>query len=114
MEFDSYIDYYEHLKTLGFADIILGVKDTIKDKTLYVQLEETKVQKFDNVSFCIGATYSLVLSVKDVDDVLVGKLANLVQNGLTMTDWSENSHLYNYSGSVYLPVGSKGETWQMD
>lgn len=114
MEFDSYIDFYEHLKTFGFNDIILGVKDTIVDKTLYVSLEETKIMKFDNTSFVIGASYNLVLSVEAVDDPLVGKLANVIQSGLTMQDWSENSQLYNYVGSVYLPVGSKGETWQMD
>jgi hypothetical protein len=29
-----------------------------------------------------------------------------------MTNWSENSHLYNYTGSVYLPCGAGGQAWQ--
>ena len=112
MVFDSYIDWYNELLTLGLNDVILGVKDTITDKTVYLSLGSSKVLKMDNTSFIIGYTYNVVLSVANVDDPLVQKVANLLQSEFTMTDWSENSHLYNYTGTVYLPVGSGGEPWQ--
>jgi hypothetical protein len=112
MVFDSYIDWYNKLLTMGLNDVILGVKDTIEDKTVYLSLGESKVLKMDNTSFIIGYTYNVVLSVANVDDPLVQKVGNILQSGLTMTNWSENSHLYNYTGSVYLPVGSGGEPWQ--
>lgn len=112
MVFDSYIDWYNNLLTMGFNDIILGVKDTIEDKTVYLSLGESKVLKMDNTSFAIGYTYNVVLSVEKVDDPLVMKLSNVLQGGLNMVNWSEQSHLYNYQGQVYLPVGSSGEPWQ--
>ena len=34
MEFDSYIDWYNNLLTMPLNDVILGVKDTIQDKTV--------------------------------------------------------------------------------
>lgn len=112
MEFDSYIDFYNHLKTFPFDDIILGVKDEIVPNTLYISLGGSKIVKFDNTSFAIGYTYNLVLSVPEVDSQLVRVISNLTQDGLALVDWSENTHLYNYQGSVYLPVGSSGEPWQ--
>lgn len=112
MVFDSYIDFYNHLKTLGFSDIIFGVSDTIVADTLYISVTDSKVIKMDNTSFVMGYTYSLVLSVESVDSPLIGELANLTQSGLNLVNWSENSHLYNYQTSVYLPVGSEGEPWQ--
>jgi len=37
-EFDSYIDWYNNLLTMPLNDVILGVKDTIVDKTVYFHL----------------------------------------------------------------------------
>ena len=93
-------------------DVILGVKDTIKDKTVYLSLSDSKVLKMDNTSFVMGYYYQVVLSVKDVDDKLVGLVGDVLRNGWNMTNWSENSHLYNYTGSVYLPCGAGGQPWQ--
>ena len=112
MVFDSYMDWLNEVKTYGFNDIILGVKETIKDKTLYISLGSSKVMKFDNTSFAIGYTYNLVLSVSSVDDPLVTKLSDVTQSGLTLEAWSDTSHLYNYVGSVYLPVGKGGQAFQ--
>lgn len=112
MEFDSYIDWYNNLLTIGLNDVILGVKDTIEDKTVYLSLGESKVLKMDNTSFAIGYTYNVVLSVAKVDDPVINEVANMLQSGLTMVNWSEQSHLYNYQGQVYLPVGKGGQPWQ--
>ena len=71
MEFDSYIDWYNNLLTMPLNDVILGVKDTIEDKTVYLSLSDSKVLKMDNTSFVMGYYYQVVLSVKDVDDELV-------------------------------------------
>ena len=43
MEFDSYIDWYNNLLTMPLNDVILGVKDTIEDKTVYLSLSDSKV-----------------------------------------------------------------------
>jgi hypothetical protein len=112
MVFDSYIDFYNHLKTFPFKDIIFGVSDTIEEDTLYISVLDSKVIRMDNTSFVMGYTYSLVLSVKSVDSPLVGAVANLSQDGLNFVNWSEQSHMYNYQTSVYLPVGKGGEPWQ--
>ena len=111
MEFDSYIDFYNHLKTMPFNDIILGVKDEIVADTLYISLGSSKIVRMDNTSYAIGYTYNLVLSVPEVDSPLVRMLSNCVQDGLNMVDWSESSHMYKYQGFVYLPVGKSGEPW---
>ena len=111
MEFDSYIDFYNHLKTFDFNDIILGVKDEIVPNTLYISLGSSKTVKIDNTSFAIGYTYNLVLSVPDVDSHLVKVISDLSQDGMALVDWSESTHLYNYQTAVYLPVGSSGEPW---
>lgn len=113
MEFDSYIDFYNHLKTFAFKDIVFGVKDTIVADTLYISVTDSKIMKVDNDSFAIGYYYALILSVENVDSPLVNVLANCSQSGLNMVNWSENSHLYNYQMTVYIPVGSGGEPWQM-
>ena len=112
MEFDSYIDWYNNLLTMPLNDVILGVKDTIEDKTVYLSLSDSKVLKMDNTSFVMGYYYQVVLSVKDVDDKLVGLVGDVLRNGWNMTNWSENSHLYNYTGSVYFPCGAGGQAWQ--
>ena len=111
-EFDSYIDWYNNLLTMPLNDIILGVKDTIEDKTVYLSLDDSKVIKMDNTSFVMGYYYQVVLSVKDVDDELVRLVGDVLRDGWNMTNWSENSHLYNYTGSVYLPCGAGGQPWQ--
>ena len=49
-EFDSYIDWYNNLLTMPLNDVILGVKDTIEDKTVYLSLSDSKVLKMDNTS----------------------------------------------------------------
>lgn len=112
MEFDSYVEWYDKVKTIGFEDIIFGVKDTIKPNTLYISVQESKVIKMDNTSFVIGYTYSLVMSVPRVDSLLLLGMGNLVQSGLGMAEWSEKSHLYVYTASVYLPVGKGGQPFQ--
>ena len=38
-------------------DVILGVKDTIEDKTVYLSLSDSKVLKMDNTSFVMGYYY---------------------------------------------------------
>ena len=53
-EFDSYIDWYNNLLTMPLNDVILGVKDTIQDKTVYLSLSDSKVLKMDNTSFVMG------------------------------------------------------------
>ena len=111
MAFRSYMNWLEEVKKLPFEDIILGVKDTIQEDTLYISLGGSKIIKMDNTSFAIGYTYNVVLSVKDVDSPLVGAMSNLLQDGLNMVNWSNESHLYNYQGSVYLPVGKNGQAW---
>ena len=112
MEFDSYIDWYNNLLTMSLNDIILGVKDTIEDKTVYLSLSDSKVLKMDNTSFVMGYYYQVVLSVEDVDDKLVGLVGDVLRTGWKMRNWSENSHLYNDTGSVDLPCGAGGQTWQ--
>ena len=112
MEFDSYIDWYNNLLKMPLNDVILGVKDTIEDKTVYLSLSDSKVLKMDNTSFVMGYYYQVVLSVKDVDDELVRLVGDVLRDGWNMTNWSENSQLYNYTGSVYLPCGAGGQPWQ--
>ena len=80
-EFDSYIDWYNNLLKMPLNDVILGVKDTIEDKTVYLSLSDSKVLKMDNTSFVMGYYYQVVLSVKDVDDELVGLVGDVLQNG---------------------------------
>ena len=112
MEFDSYIDWLNEVKKLPFNDIIFGVKDTIQADTLYISVESSKNIKMDNSIWTIGYTYSLVLSVPNVDSPLVASMAALTQDGWTMQSWSNESHLYNYTGTVYLPVGGGGQPFQ--
>ena len=112
MEFDSYMDWLDEVKKLPFEDIILGVKDTIQPNTLYISVESSKIIKVDNTSWVIGYTYSLVCSVPEVDSPLIPAMANLSQDGFIMQQWSQESHLYNYTGTVYLPVGGGGQPFQ--
>ena len=91
MEFDSYIDWYNNLLTMPLNDIILGVKDTIQDKTVYLSLSDSKVLKMDNTSFVMGYYYQVVLSVKDVDDELVRLVGDVLRDGWNMTNWSETA-----------------------
>ena len=44
MEFDSYMDWLNNLLTMPLNDVILGVKDTIEDKTA--------VQTADDIEQC--------------------------------------------------------------
>lgn len=111
MEFRSYMDWLKKVKTFPFDDIILGVKDEIKPNTLYIAISGSKTVKMDNTSFAIGYTYSVILSVPNVDSPLVGLMGDVLQDGLTLVNFSSESHLYNYTGSVYLPVGKDGQAW---
>lgn len=112
MGYNSYMDWLEEVKQLPFKDIILGVKDTIKEDTLYISLGSSKVVRMDNMSFAIGFTYNVVLSVSNVDSPLIGQMADKLQDGLTLIDFGDETHLYNFQGSVYLPVGSSGQPWE--
>ena len=47
MVFNSYTEFMETLETIGFADIILGVKDTITANTVYITLAGSKKTKAD-------------------------------------------------------------------
>lgn len=105
------MEWLEDVKKLPFKDIILGVKDTIVEDTLYISLGGSNVIKMDNISFAIGFTYNVVLSVSSVDSPLIGAMADKLQGGLSLIDMGDQTHLYNFQGSVYLPVGSNGEPW---
>jgi len=112
MAFNSYMDWKEVVDKIGFNDIILGVKDTIEPNTLYISLADSKVVGSDNFKFVIGYSYNVVASVPDVDSHLVKELSNLLDSGLEMIDFSNTSHLYNFSGSIYLPVGARGGSFE--
>lgn len=111
MAFNSYMDWLKEVKKLPFKDVILGVKDTIKEDTLYISITGSNTVKMDNISYAIGFTYSVVISVKNVDSPLIGQMADLLQGGLNLVNWSNESNLYNYQGQVYLPVGKDGQAW---
>lgn len=112
MAFNSYIDFVADANKQPFKDIIFGVKDTIENDTLYIAVNDTKTIKMDNTSFAIGYTYAVTISVYDVDSPLVNYLSNVCQDGLNLVNWSENSHLYNYTGLIYIPIGAGGQPWQ--
>lgn len=112
MAFNSYMEWKEAVDKIGFNDVILGVKDTLDKNTLYIQIASSKVVGADNFKFVIGYTYNVVASVENVDSRLVAQLAELLDSGLEMIGFSDTSHLYNYSGNVYIPVGSKGQAWE--
>ena len=111
MVFNSYAEFMETLETIGFADIILGVKDTITANTVYITLAGSKKTGADGFSWVIGYTYNVVASVEDVDSHLIQQLSELL-SGLEYVDYSDSSHLYSFSGSVYLPTGQRGQAWE--
>lgn len=112
MKFDSYIDWLNEVKKLPLGDIILGVKDTIKEDTLYISMAQSKNIRMDNEQWTIGYTYNIVLSVKKSDSPLINSMANLTQDGLGFVNWSKDSQLYTYGGSVYLPCKSGGNAFE--
>lgn len=112
MAFNSYMEWKEAVDKIGFNDVILGVKDTIEPNTLYISLADSRVVGSDNFKFVIGYTYNIVASVPNVDSNLIAQLSELLDSGLEMIDFSNTSHLYNYSGNIYLPVGAKGQAWE--
>ena len=63
-EFDSYIDWYNNLLKMPLNDVILGVKDTIEDKTVYLSLSDSKVLKMDNTSFVMATIIKLFYLLK--------------------------------------------------
>ena len=110
MVFNSYTEFMETLETIGFADIILGVKDTITADTVYITLAGSKKTGADGFSWVIGYSYNIVASVENVDSHLIQQLSELLA-GVEYVDYSDSSHLYSFSGKVYLPCGSKGQAW---
>ena len=111
MVFNSYTEFKKALDAIGFSDVILGVKDTIQENTVYISLAGSKKTGADDFSWVIGYTYNLVASVPDADSSLIKQLSEILSGGLTFVSYSDSSHLYNFSGHVYLPVGQKGEAW---
>lgn len=112
MVFNSYTEFKKELDQIGFSDIMLGVKDTIQADTVYISLAGSKKAGADDFSWVIGYTYSIVASVSDADSNLIKKLSELVSGGLSFIEYSDNSHLYIFSGQVYLPIGQKGDAWE--
>lgn len=112
MIYNSFIDWLDEVKKLPFKDIILGVKDTITPETLYIYVSDTKNVKMDNFQWTIGYTYSVVISVSYPDSTLLSSMAPLLQDGLTFSDWSESSQLYNYTGTVYLASKTGGDPFE--
>lgn len=112
MEFNSYIDWINFLTDQGFKEIVFGVKDNIKNETLYIEVADSRSVGTDNMKWVIGYTYNVVFSVESVDNQLLEVLARALDTGPSFGEWSENSRLYNYTGSVYIPVGSGGQPWQ--
>ena len=74
--------------------------------------EISKKTGADGFSWVIGYTYNVVASVTDVDSHLIQELSELLSGGLEYVDYSDSSHLYSFSGKVYLPCGSKGQAWE--
>ena len=112
MVFNSYAEFMETLSTIGFSDIILGVKDTITADTVYITLAGSKKTGADGFSWVIGYTYNVVASVEDVDSHLIQQLSELLSGGLEYFDYSDSSHLYSFRGKVYLPTGQRGQAWE--
>lgn len=109
--FDSYMEWKKAVDEIGFSDIVLGVKDTIKSNTLYISLGNSHKVGADDFSWIIGYTYNLVASVEEANSTLIQKLSEVIDGGLSFVSYSDASQLYIFSGSVYLPVGEGGELW---
>lgn len=112
MEFNSYIDWIGFLSSHGFKEIVFGVKDNIKNETLYIEVAGSKSVGTDNMKWVIGYTYHIIFSVESVDNKLLEVLADVLDTGPTFLEWNENSRLYYYEGTVYLPVGNGGQPWE--
>lgn len=110
MAFDSYIEFKKAVETIGF-DIILGVRDTITENTAYLSLFSSKKVGSDGFEWAVGYTYSIVVSVEDADSDKVKELSQILDD-ITFTKYSDASHLYIFSGHIYLPVSEKGEAWE--
>ena len=112
MAFNSYMEWKKEIDKIGFQDIILGVKDTITADTLYISISDSTKVGSDDFRWVIGYTYTVIASVQNVDSPLIAQLAEFLDDGLQLLGFSDSSHLYNYQGSVYLPVGSGGQAWE--
>lgn len=110
MEFDSFSDFKITLETIGF-EVILGVKDTMSANTAYLTLNSAKKIGSDNFKFVIGYSYTVTASVEDADSKLIQQLSECLDN-IEFVNYSDASHLYSFSGSVYLPCGQGGQAWE--
>lgn len=110
MAFDSYIEFKKAVETIGF-DIILGVRDTITENTAYLTLNSAKKIGSDNFKFVIGYSYTVTASVEDADSHLIQQLSECLDN-IEFVNYSDASHLYIFSGTIYLPVGQGGQAWE--
>lgn len=110
MEFDSFSNFKATIETIGF-DVILGVKDTMASNTAYLSLISSKIVGSDNFKFVIGYSYAVTASVEDADSNLIKQLSECLDN-IEFVNYSDASHLYSFSGSIYLPCGSGGQAWE--
>ncbi|MCJ1998479.1 hypothetical protein [Pseudolactococcus paracarnosus] len=110
MEFDSYKDFKQAIEAIGF-EVILGVKDTMSANTAYLTLNSAKKIGSDNFKFVIGYSYTLVASVEDADSKLIQQLSEVIDS-IEFVNYSDASHLYSFSGSIYLPCGNGGQAWE--
>lgn len=110
MEFDSYKDFKQAIEAIGF-EVILGVKDTMSANTAYLTLNSAKKIGSDNFKFVIGYSYTVTASVEDADSHLIQQLSECLDN-IEFVNYSDASHLYSFSGSVYLPCGQGGQAWE--
>lgn len=51
MVFNSYTEFKKALDAIGFSDVILGVKDTIQENTVYISLAGSKKTGADDFSW---------------------------------------------------------------
>lgn len=110
MEFDSYKDFKSTIEAIGF-EVILGVKDTMSANTAYLTLNSAKKIGSDNFKFVIGYSYAVTASVEDADSKLVKQLSECLDD-IEFVNYSDASHLYSFTGSIYLPCGSGGQAWE--
>lgn len=110
MEFDSYKDFKSAIEAIGF-EVILGVRDTMSANTAYLTLNSAKKIGSDDFKFVIGYSYTLVASVEDADSHLIQQLSECIDS-IEFVNYSDASHLYSFSGTIYLQCGSGGQAWE--
>lgn len=110
MGFESYKDFKQAIEAIGF-EVILGVRDTMSANTAYLTLNSSKKIGSDNFKFVIGYSYTVTASVEDADSHLIQQLSEVIDS-IEFVNYSDASHLYSFSGSVYLPCGQGGQAWE--